>query len=116
MYIHKHTHTHTHECKLTHRVNRIEPGTLMTQPPSVNQRNVLCRVWLLAAQKPINRSSLWKGKFALFQMPAIRRGRVADICPKADSPSPDRVGVAWGATCRNSSQLWQSFSNWSSVV
>ena len=27
-------------------------------------------VWLLAAQKPINRLDWWKGKFDLFQMPA----------------------------------------------
>ena len=36
----------------------------------------LCGVWLLAAQKPINRPGWWKGKVALFQMPVMRRGRV----------------------------------------
>ena len=28
-------------------------------------------VWLLAAQKPINRQAWWKGKFALFWRPEI---------------------------------------------
>ena len=42
-------------------------------------------VRLLAAQKPIKRPDWWKGKFALFQMPATGEGR-ADVCPKADSP------------------------------
>ena len=27
-----------------------------------------CGVWLLTAQKPVNRPGWWKGKFALFQM------------------------------------------------
>ena len=63
-------------------------------------------VRLLAAQKPVNRPGWWKG--ALFQMPAIGWGKMADICPKADSPPPnkqgvrafiDRVGDA--VTCRN---------------
>ena len=47
-----------------------------------------CGVRLLAPQKPINKPGWWKGKFALFQMPASGVGRVADICPKADFPTP----------------------------
>ena len=49
-------------------------------------------VWLLATQKPINRTGWWKGKLALFQMPATRSGR-ADVCPKVDSPFTDNQ---WG--------------------
>ena len=51
----------------------------------------VCGVWLLIAQRPINRTGWWKGKFALFQMlatPQLGGGRVADICPKVDPPSP----------------------------
>ena len=36
------------------------------------------RVWwvqLLVTQKPVNRTSWWKGKFAFFQMPATEGGR-----------------------------------------
>ena len=40
-------------------------------------------VRLLAAQKPIKRQGLWKGKFALFQRPAAGGGNSG---PKADSP------------------------------
>ena len=44
-------------------------------------------VWLLTAQKSINRSGWWKTKFALFQMSATGGAqRGADICPKTDSP------------------------------
>ena len=32
-----------------------------------------CGVWLLTAQKPINRTGWWKGKFALFQTAATRQ-------------------------------------------
>ena len=46
-------------------------------------------VWGLAAhllpQSQQNRSSWWKGKFALLQIPATEAG--ADIYPKADPPS-----------------------------
>ena len=37
---------------------------------SVTER--VCKVQLLATQKSINRPGWWKGKFALFQMPATR--------------------------------------------
>ena len=66
----------------------------------------VCGVWLLAAEKPITRPGWWKGKFALFQMPATW-GEGGSICPKANSPYPtpadrqqirDRVGE--GITCR----------------
>ena len=33
-----------------------------------------CRIWLLAAQKPINKPSRRKGKFALSQMLALEAG------------------------------------------
>ena len=44
-------------------------------------------VQLLIIQKSISSPGRWKGKFALFQMPASGwvEGRVVDICPKADS-------------------------------
>ena len=40
-----------------------------------------------AAQKPINRPGWWKGKLALFQMPATEGGgeRGLDICPRASA-------------------------------
>ena len=44
-------------------------------------------VQLLTTQKPVNRPGLWKGKFALVQMPAAVGAWVVDICPKAESPS-----------------------------
>ena len=44
-------------------------------------------IWLLTAQKPINRPGWWKGKF-ISNAGSWGRGRVADICPKADSPPP----------------------------
>ena len=47
----------------------------------------VCGVQLLTIEKPINRPSWWKGKFALFQMPVTTRRGVADTCPKADSPA-----------------------------
>ena len=50
--------------------------------PSVTKKSM---VWLLADQNPINRAGWWRGKFALFQMPATGRG-ASDICPKADCP------------------------------
>ena len=46
-------------------------------------------IWLLAAQKSVNRQGWWKEKFALFQMLATGAGGVvvvADICPKANCP------------------------------
>lgn len=50
-------------------------------------------VWLLITQKPVNRPCWWKGKFALSLMLATGRGRVVDICPKVDSPTPGKQGV-----------------------
>ena len=64
---------------------------------------IVCGIWLLVAQRPINRTGWWKGKFALFQMLAtLQLGgeRVADICPKADPHPPPQ-----GAACRNSATL-----------
>ena len=52
----------------------------------------VCGFRLLAAQKPVNRPDWWKGKFALFQMPATSGGRVMDICPKANSPHLRQAG------------------------
>ena len=63
----------------------------MTFPYLVTERYAW-GVWLLAAQKPVNRPGWWKGKFALFQMLATGGGSVADICRKADS-LPDKQGV-----------------------
>ena len=67
-------------------------------------------LWLLAAQKSVNRPGWWKKKFALFQMLATGAGGVvvvADICPKADSPLWQarserfyRQSGGW-VTCRN---------------
>ena len=53
------------------------------------------RVQQLTIHKQINSSDWWKGKFALFQMPANER-RVVDVCPKANSPSPPYTGNQWG--------------------
>ena len=45
-------------------------------------------VQLLATQKPVKRLNWWKGKLALFWMPATQgRGRV-DTYPEAISPPP----------------------------
>ena len=54
---------------------------------SVTER--VCWVQLLAIQKSINRPGWWKGKFALFQMPATCGVRRADVYPKADGPPPE---------------------------
>ena len=70
------------------------------------------RVWLLAAQKPVNRLGWWKGKFALFPVPATGRGRV-DIHSEADTLPPPPTTTTdshWGRAfvdggrgrCRNS--------------
>ena len=48
-------------------------------------------VRLLAVPKPISRPGWWKGKLALFQMPATERGR-ADISPKSTPPQTGRGG------------------------
>ena len=72
----------------------------------------MCEVWLLAAQKPINRPSRWEGKFALFQLPIAGGWGEVDVCPKSDPhPTPgnqwgksfyrQRDGVVGAATCRN---------------
>ena len=43
-------------------------------------------VQLLTTQKPTKRPGWWKGKFALFWMPAMGCGEErADVCPKVDS-------------------------------
>ena len=70
------------------------------------------------AQKPVNRPGWWKGKFALFQTPATGGGKVvADFCPKAYSPTPDKAGGenfykqrggSGGTTCRNSTAISNS--------
>ena len=47
----------------------------------------------MGGQKPVNRAGWWKRKFVLFQMLATG-GRLADICPKADSCHPtNKQGV-----------------------
>ena len=80
--------------------------------PWVTER---CGVWLLAAPKPVNRPGWWKGKFALFQMPATwGQDKVfRDICPKADFPPWQAVGESFyrpreGATCWNSTVILDS--------
>ena len=56
----------------------------------------MCGFRLLAAQKPVNRPDWWKGKFALFQMPATGGG-VGEggrhLSKSRLSPSPDKQGV-----------------------
>ena len=48
---------------------------------------------LLASQKPINRPDWWKGKFVLFQMPAIGGGEWTPVS-RATPPTPhDKQGV-----------------------
>ena len=62
-------------------------GTL--HHPSCYQKEMSRGSGCSAAQKPVNRTGWWKGKFASFQMLAAvggRGGRMADISPKADSP------------------------------
>ena len=53
---------------------------------------------MLAAQKSVNRPGWWKGKFALFQMPAtgLMGGVRIDVCSKADSPPHPPTGNQWG--------------------
>ena len=47
----------------------------------LSKGSCVCELCLPAAQTPINSPGWWKGKFALFQMPATGGERVADICP-----------------------------------
>ena len=75
---------------------------------------------LFATRKPINRPGWWKGNFALFQMLATwvegSRGRVVDICSKADFPQwqegqellQTEVERWWGTTCKNSTVISDS--------
>ena len=44
---------------------------------------------LVTQPKPLKRPGWWKGKFALFWMPARGGGAVPDTCPKTDSSIPD---------------------------
>ena len=51
-------------------------------------------IWLLTAQKPITQARLAERKVCFISNAGSwRKGRVADICPKADSPPP---GNQWG--------------------
>ena len=51
-------------------------------------------IWLLTAQKPITQARLAERKVCFISNAGSwRKGRVADICPKADSPPP---GNPWG--------------------
>ena len=66
-------------------------------------------VRLLAAQKPVKRQGWWKGKFALFWMPATGGGRGwTSVQRPTPSPPNDNQGArafidrGRGATCRNS--------------
>ena len=64
-----------------------------------------CGVWLLTAEKPINRPGWWKGKFLYFSSWHLGV-MVVDISPKANSLHPmaasgarafiDRTGAAVG--------------------
>ena len=58
---------------------------------SVTKRYV-CRVWLLATQKPVNRLGWWKGKFALFLTPATV-GEDGGHLSQGLSPTPGEQGV-----------------------
>ena len=44
------------------------------------------RVWLCAIQKPVNGPGWWKGKICFISDAGNCKGRVADVCPKANSP------------------------------
>ena len=77
---------------------------------SVTER--VCRVQLVATQKSINRLGWWKGKFALFQMPATGRvGWGGQMSVQRLMAPKKPVGNQWGksfyrqkegATWRNS--------------
>ena len=54
-------------------------------------------VRLLAAQQTSKSPGWWRGKFGLLWMPAIRDGRRADTCPKADSLTTPLTNQATGA-------------------
>ena len=61
----------------------------------------VCGVWLLIAQRPINRTGWWKGKFALFQMlatPQLGGGGWQTFVQRLIPPPQ-------GAACRNSTAL-----------
>ena len=96
-----HTHTHTHQGYVT------KSG-----------------VWLLTAQKPIQRPGWRKGKFAFFWMPATQcwgKGRRWTSVWRPRSPHWQSEGKSFyrrreGAICRNSTVSWQSPWNWSSGV
>ena len=89
---------------------------------TVTERYV-CRVRLLTTQKPVNRPGWWKGKFALFQMPATGGEGGRHLSKGWLSPSPDKQGVR-DFTDKSSGRLHAEASqssltvifNWSSVV
>ena len=54
-------------------------------------------VRLVAAQQTAKSPGWWRGQFGLFWMPAIRDGRRADTCPKADSLTTPLTNQATGA-------------------
>ena len=74
-------------------------------------------VWLSAAQKPISRPGWWKGKFALFQMPATEgRGWWTSV-QRLTYPVPQQAvdesiyrqsGEGGEVTCRNSTVISNS--------
>ena len=84
----------------------------------VTERSVW--VWLIAAQKLINRPGWWKGRFALFQMLAagggggrgwwvsVQRPTPPLVCRQAGGEGIYRV-VVGGATCRNNTVISNSY-------
>ena len=110
---------HIEQSSLRYTVGPCWLSILNIAVPYVTKRGVW-RVQLLATQKSINRPGWWKGNFALFQMLATwvegSRGRVVDICSKADFPQwqegqellQTEVERWWGTTCKNSTVISDS--------
>ena len=87
---------------------------LQSDVKRVLPKEYACGVRLLAPQKPINRPGWWKGKFALFQMPATGNGVDSDgyLSKNQLLPAGNQWGKSFyrqeGAACRDSTAISDS--------
>ena len=113
---------HIEEYKHSTVIRTIDSAKMINTCPDCYRKECAC----LAARcsKADKQARLVERKVCLFRCWQLERGRVADICPKADSPTPqprgptlprhpppnkqgvrrafiNRVVVGGGATCRN---------------
>ena len=101
-------------------------GDLAVSQEFILKYQLLQKEWggvrLLATQKPRDKSGRWKRKFALFQMLATGVGGWQTSVQRPTFPQlASRVTRAFidrrrGLLAEIASQLWQSSSNWLSVV